>query len=244
MNSYENKTIADIITENINTAKVFEKYKIGFGFEDDQKLKSVCKKTNVDISEICNELSHTHPNNFYLRDYNSWDLDLLITFLIEVHHDKIKHDLKLLKIVDNLIKKEFSEDKLILKKCELTHILSNELTLKMKREEIIIFPYIKKLQAIIEKHINNDLTRPYLKQQLHILDIEREQVSIDLREILELTVEMQSTKIEEEKFNYLHSKLKQFYFDIQLHNHIEKNILLPKALKLEEILLSEITNKY
>ena len=42
----KNKTVGDIVTENVNTAKIFHKYQIDFGFNGDMILKKFVKKRN------------------------------------------------------------------------------------------------------------------------------------------------------------------------------------------------------
>lgn len=238
MELLEDKTIASIVTDNINTAKVFDKYNIDFGFGTDHNLNEICESKGINLDQICAELSNVNPNNFYLRDYNSWKLDLLLQFLIDVHHDKKKNDIKLLDALNKLMYFKYSSNPIIQNKSELIKGITYELMDKMSKEENLIFPYIKKLISIENDNSLNTITNPFLQNNIEKIEKDRFQVCEDVKEIIDLAEKIESQEINDESLRALIKKLKIFYYDIQVHNHIEKNILLPKAIALEKSLVA------
>lgn len=238
MELLEDKTVSSIITENINTAKVFDKYNIHFGYADDINLNDVCESRGLDINQICAELSNVNPNNFYLRDYNSWKLELLLQFLVDVHHDKKKNDIKLLDTLNKLMYYKYSKNPIIQNKSELIKGITYELMDKMSKEENLIFPYIKKLISIENDNSRNTIKDSFLQNNIDKIENDRCQVCEDVKQIIELAEKIESQEIKDESLHALIKKLKIFYYDLQVHNHIEKNILLPKAIQMEKSLVA------
>jgi len=87
MKSLMNKSIANIVSNNINTVSIFRKFKIDFCFQGSMLLSKACEDNNVNYKQIYKELNAVNDNIYYLKDYNSWKLDFLIDFLINIHHE-------------------------------------------------------------------------------------------------------------------------------------------------------------
>lgn len=239
MKLLKNKTVADIVTENINTAKIFEKYNIDFGFNGNVVLQNACKKNRVDLAQISKELQSVNQKRFYLKDYQSWDLDLLLAFLEDIHHQKKKEDINTISSLNEdiyakyaLCNEEIKTQYEIIKK--LIDLVSN----KMSYEEAKIFPYIKKLNTIYKEQVSNTVTSDFLNKT--IKDVEREilEICTHFKRIIKITNNFNFPEHTDLKLKLLFRKLRSFYKELQEHNHVEKNILLPKAIELEKNLLA------
>ena len=56
MNTIENKTVAEVVSENIKTAHVFKKYGINFCCGGGITIEKACEKKNLDYSILKGEL--------------------------------------------------------------------------------------------------------------------------------------------------------------------------------------------
>ncbi|WP_439130920.1 DUF542 domain-containing protein [Polaribacter sp.] len=236
----ENKTVGNIVTENVNTAKIFHKYKIDFGFHGDIELKKICKKKKLNIDNLITELNSVNQNKFYLKDYNHWQLNLLISFLIEIHHNHKQDDILLLKKLANQVYHKYgnifvSTHRLI----DTVISVSDDLLMKMNYEETIIFPHIKKLLAVNSTSKNNVSIYPILNSNISTIEKQRSIISKKFNSIVKFTNDFKLPDNVDKTFHLFYHKLKKFQLYLQEHNHIEKNILLPKALKLEESLIQK-----
>lgn len=231
----ENKTVGNIVTENINTAKIFYKYNIDFGFSGDIVLKKICQKRHLNLSKILLELNSVNKNKYYLKDYNSWNLNLLIRFLTDIHHLHKQDDILLLKDLTNQIKKSY-QGKLTNTNNLVNIVLSvsDDVLIKMNYEETIIYPHIKKLLALEKKLENNFDIQPILSENIATIEKQRMVISDKFKKITIVTNDFKLPNDVGETFKLFYSKLNKFQYYLQEHNHIEKNILLPKALKLEK----------
>ncbi|MFK8060462.1 MAG: DUF542 domain-containing protein [Polaribacter sp.] len=75
MKTIGKKIVANIVTDNINTAKVFKKYKIDFGIDGHKNLSKICENQNIDLKKITKELKSIDTNVFFLKNYKVWKLD-------------------------------------------------------------------------------------------------------------------------------------------------------------------------
>ena len=97
MNDLTKLKVADIVSKNINTASIFRKYNIDFSFHGNMLLSKACKENNVNLKQVVKELKAISDNVYYLKDYNSWKLDFLIDFLINIRHEYQEENILLLK---------------------------------------------------------------------------------------------------------------------------------------------------
>lgn len=234
----ENKTVGNIVTENVNTAKVFHKYHIDFGFNGNIVLNKICKKKKLDIAEVILELNAVHENHFYLKDYNNWHLNLLISFLTDVHHLHKQDDLMLLKELANQVNIKYGDSYHLINKVVKNVIsIADDLLMKMNYEETVIYPHIKKLVAIRSKPKGTFTLQPVLSKNTATIEKHQHIISEKFKVISKFTANFQLPNEACKTYNLFFYKLKKFQFYLQEHNHIEKNILFPKALALEKSLL-------
>ncbi|MCG1037615.1 DUF542 domain-containing protein [Polaribacter sargassicola] len=239
MKSLINKSVAGIVTENINTASVFKKYKIDFSFHGNMLLSKICEERNINVQKIVKELESVNKNKYYLKDYNSWKLDFLIDFLINIHHEYEEENILLLKdyskkavkIYGKTIKELIEVDKLI-------EEISDEILEHMKNEETILFPYIKKLIEAKKKNKKISITNSPLNEPVEALEDDHGKVGKTFKRISFLTNNYKIPKNACNTLKVLYVKLKQFEEELNKHIHLENNILFPKAKKLEKTILT------
>ncbi|AUC23165.1 MULTISPECIES: DUF542 domain-containing protein [Polaribacter] len=232
-----NKSVATIVIENINTASVFKKYKIDFSIHGNMLLSQACEEKNTNLKHILKDLKAVNDKVYYLKDYNSWKLDFLIDFLVNIQHEYKEENILLLKEYGEKVAAIYDEEYEELIEINLLILkVADNILEHMKNEERIIFPYIKKLIEANTKKIVTDTSNSPLNRPIDIIEDDHEKVSKTFKKIAELT---NNYKIPENaciSFKVLYLKLQQFEELLNNHIHIENNILFPKAKKLEQSL--------
>ena len=240
MNDLENKTISEIVREDYRTAKIFESYKIDFCCNGNKNFKDVVDAKKLDAEKISDELvTIKSQNNNDTIDYNSFALDLLADYIEKKHHRYIEEktpDIKqyLAKLCnvhgDNHpelfeINKNFNES-------------AGELAMHMKREELILFPYIRKMVSAIQKNEKvgpppfGSVENP-IQAMMSEHDIEGER----FKKISQITNNYTVPDDGCNTYRVTFSLLKEFEEDLHLHIHLENNILFPKAIEQEKKLV-------
>ncbi len=240
MNTIDNKTVAQVVAENIKTAHVFKKHGIDFCCGGGITIDKACEKKNVDFAQIKSELLAVDdaPKAY---NYNAWKLDFLIDHIINIHHTYVEESIPLILQYSNRVAKvhghHYSE---VIEINALFTDVANELASHLKKEEIILFPYIKKLLAT--KNNKGQLSTPpfgTVKNPIAMMETEHETAGDIFKEIARLTNNYTPPENACNTFRALYAKLDEFEQDLHQHIHLENNILHPKAKQLEQDVLAQ-----
>lgn len=235
MNYIQTKTVADYVIENIKTAHIFKKHEIDFCCGGAVSIQKACEKNNVNFDKLVNELNNLEKNTSYLNDYNKWELDFLIDFIKNTHHKYVEENLTLLKQYGDKVAKvhgpHYSE---LLEIKELIHVVADELASHMKKEELILFPFIKKL--VNAKRDGTKVETPNfgtVDNPIKMMEEDHDNAGDIFKRISELTNTYKTPEGACNTFKALYAKLEEFEDDLHQHVNLENNILFPKAKAIE-----------
>ena len=86
------KTVAEIVSHNINTAHVFKKHGIDFCCGGGIAVQEVCLKKGIDFAKLMTELENVGRTIDTEHDFNNWDLTKLIKHIVDMHHAYVKEN--------------------------------------------------------------------------------------------------------------------------------------------------------
>lgn len=241
MEHLKNKTVADLVTENIKTADIFKKYGIDFCCGGGISIEKACDKHHVDYNQLLSELNNLSSKKSSATNFNSWELDFLIDYIVNEHHKYVEENIPLLKQYGARVAKVHGHHyKELIEINDLIITVSNELTMHMKKEELILFPFIKKLVKANREGI--PVSIPHfgtIDNPINMMEEEHDAAGTILKRISELTNNYKTPEGACNTFKALYSKLEEFEDNLHQHVHLENNILFPKARKLELIVVKE-----
>lgn len=237
LNKDSEKQIGQFVSEDFRTAAVFSKYGIDFCCKGDRTLQEVCSKKELDINSLLDEL-HTvlNSNTNQSIDYKSWPLDLLVDYIEKKHHRYVEEKIPVLhQFLDKLCTVHGERHLELLKINELFSASASELALHMKKEELILFPFIKRMvNAKLEKSIIKSPQFDKIENPIAMMMKEHDNEGERFRQIAGLTNNYNPPSDGCNTYQVAFSMLKEFEQDLHLHIHLENNILFPAAIKLEE----------
>ncbi|MFV2015555.1 MAG: DUF542 domain-containing protein, partial [Candidatus Heimdallarchaeota archaeon] len=103
---YDNKTVAEITSEDYRTAVIFKKYGIDFCCGGKKSIQDACIDKNVSLVELTEALERSTQNLITEHHYYDWELDYLIDHIIKTHHTYINNKLPEIKpFLDKVLKK-------------------------------------------------------------------------------------------------------------------------------------------
>lgn len=117
--------------------------------------------------------------------------------------------------------------------------LSNELKHHMQKEELVLFPYIKKLVESGKNHIQ--FVHPLLgavKAPVKVMEMEHETAQLMQTRLFNLSGGFHAPADASAAYRELYLKLKEFDADLHQHVHLENDVLFPKAIALEQTFLA------
>lgn len=234
------KTVADYVTENIKTAHIFKKHGIDFCCGGNITIEKACAKKNVNQLILEKELSEVDVVKDLIEDYDKWELDFLMIYIENVHHTYVRESLPIISQYANKVAKVHGhhyEEVVIIN--QLFHEVANELISHLQKEEQVLFPFIKQL-VTAKKEGSKNITPPFgtVNNPINMMEHEHENAGDVFKEIARLTNNYTTPAEACNTFKALYAKLEEFEQDLHQHIHLENNILHPKAIELEQELMS------
>ncbi|WP_139856581.1 iron-sulfur cluster repair di-iron protein [Aequorivita sinensis] len=238
MTTLQDKTVADVVTENIKAAHVFKKYGIDFCCGGGVSIKKACEKAEIDPVLVETEILNLENIKDRALDFNSWKLDFLTDHIINVHHGYVEESSPLLLQYSHRVNHVHGHHYTELAEIEsLVKQVVQELAAHMKKEELILFPFIKKLvKAEREGTEVPPIHFGTVENPIKMMEAEHEEAGEILRKIAKLSNNFTPPQGACNTYKAFYSKLEEFEQDLHQHVHLENNILFPKALKLEKTL--------
>ncbi|MCK0156117.1 iron-sulfur cluster repair di-iron protein [Cellulophaga sp. F20128] len=236
MDTIKNKTVADLVTDNIKTADVFKKYGIDFCCGGGISVEKACAKEKIDFNTLAKELLAIDSKILITQNYKTWALDYLADYIVNTHHTYVTEAIPLLiQYSDRVAKVHGHHYTEVIAINKLVHTIAEELTAHMKKEELILFPFIKRM--IAEQNGATYVSIPpfeNVEDPIKMMEEEHEVAGDILKEISVLSNNHTPPEGACNTFKALYNKLQEFEDDLHQHVHLENNILFPKAIQLEK----------
>ena len=244
MNNFLNKEIGQLVAEDYRTAQVFKNHKIDFCCKGNRSVKEVAEKHNLNIDELLRELAAVQQaDEIESIDFQSWPLDLLADYMEKKHHRYVEEKIPVLKqYLDKLCKVHGERHPELHEITKHFNLTAGELTMHMKKEELILFPWIRKMVKALQQ--GEILDRPHFGSVKNpIAGMMQEHVNEGERFMLIAALSSDYTPPEDacNTYRVTFSILQEFENDLHRHIHLENNILFPKAEHLEQELVLKVS---
>jgi regulator of cell morphogenesis and NO signaling len=221
------QTVAQLAISQPGALTVFTKYNIDYCCGGHRSLDDACRRIGLDPEKIKSEiLQTTGAETTQALQPENWSSAFLADFIVEVHHSFVRKAIpELLLFLDKVCDAHGGDciELLQIRECFLE--LSEELTSHMKKEELILFPAIKRLES--QNKQSHPLT---LTIQAPIGAMEDEHVIAGnlVKQIRSLSNNYTPPDFACPTFRITYKKLKEFDNDLMKHIHLENNILFER----------------
>ena len=236
--------VTEIVTKDYRTAEVFRKYGIEYCCGGRWPLEMVCQTKSIDIKKLIKELEDAtrtvHVPN--ALPFNEWDIDFLADYIVHVHHHYLKNQLPEIKLLLLKFADEHRKKYSYIPELEKIFLrLYNEMLPHLRQEEEIIFPYIRQITHAFDSRepYARLLVKTLRKPIEEVMNHEHESVVKSAEKMRELTNDYTVPAQACVSHKVVFSKLKELDNDLMQHMHLENNILFPRAIEMEKILLDK-----
>ncbi len=206
-----------------------------------QEYPGCRRKKKIDAQIIINEIHAIQQGEQEGNiDFKSWPLDLLADYIEKKHHRYVEEKIPVLKpYLEKLCRVHGERHPELFKITEHFNISAGELAAHMKKEEIILFPAIRKM--VQAKQTGTKLEKPHFGTVQNPIQMmmEHETEGERFRIIDELSNNYMPPEDACNTYRVTFALLKEFEEDLHKHIHLENNILFPKAETLEKKLNDE-----
>lgn len=234
--------VSDIVERDYRTAAVFRKYGIEYCCAGKKSLETACLIAGVNIDQVKTELdlaSRKQPELINLP-FESWHVDFLTAYIVNVHHHFIRQALpEAVSVVGQFANHHAVKFPHMSEVTQLLEKLHQEIIPRLTYEEEVLFPYMCQVEHAFE---NNDgygrLLVKTLRKPLEQMSSQHHRLInetiLQLRELtsdyLPVAGACLSHRLSMQLINAIDNDLSQ-------HTHLENEILIPRILSREKSLL-------
>jgi regulator of cell morphogenesis and NO signaling len=230
MNQLAEKKVGKIVADNFRTAKVFTEFGIDFCCKGGVKLSEACETRGLDTEKVIQELLpifQTADSTNYL----GMGMKELVDHIVTVHHKYVEDTIPALKFYLDKINRVHGDRHPELEEIKtLFFETADALTAHMKKEEFILFPYIKAMEDALKNEF--PLSAPHfghIDNPIAMMEEEHDTEGERFRKISALSNTYNPPSDACQTYRVAFAMLQEFEDDLHTHIHLENNILFPVA---------------
>ncbi len=236
------KTVREIALEMPVTTRVFEEFKIDYCCHGDTLFDEACRNVGASPDTVIQKIDGIldASGSSAADSFADMPLSELVDHILDKHHvytrDEMAH---LTPLMAKVASRHGEHYRYLLELKDLFHALCDDLEQHMMKEEMVLFPYIQKLDYC---HSNN-MTASFppfgtVQHPITMMNVEHEEVGELLAKMLDVTEDYTLPAEACPSFTPLYHRLGEFESDIHQHIHLENNLLFPRAIELEQALFA------
>lgn len=240
MNIQPDSTIGEIVKINYKTSQVFQANNIDYCCGGDKTISDACREVGANPAKLIKELetlvASSDPESEYI---NTLSLTELSDYIVKRHHAYVHGSIPGLK--KNLEKicevhgKHYSE---LFAIRDLFNESAGKLTMHMQKEELLVFPFIKRLESA--KKVKSPAPAASFGSVSNPIGVMIAEHQVEGDRFFEISQLSNNYLLPENgctTYEITLKQLKDFEEDLHRHIHLENNILFPKAIDLENELI-------
>ena len=238
MNVTTEKTLRELVLEAPAAARVLEKLGLDYCCGGSQSLDQACRAANLPIDHVLDSLEAaqlaTKPEGKD-RDWQQEALADLVAHITSTHHKYTRSEIaRLTPLLEKVCSVHGQNHP------ELHSIQTNfrglvdELTTHMMKEEMMLFPYIVRMEeSVIEKQ--PILPPPFgaVQNPVSMMMHEHDSAGDALRAMRKASGDYATPADACVSYQTLYKALAELEADLHQHIHLENNILFPRAIAME-----------
>ena len=238
----QDNIIGELVAQDYRAASVFKKYGIDFCCQGNRTIRDACAKKDIDSQNVLKELETvTGEKGTDATDYRSWPLDLLADYIEKRHHRYV--EAKILEIkpyLDKICRVHGDRHPELHEIQEEFNAAAGELAAHMKKEEFILFPFVRKMEKARQEGLKVSSSQfGTVQEPVQMMMDEHSTEGDRFSKIEALSNNYTAPQDGCSTYQVTFALLKEFEQDLHLHIHLENNILFPKTIALEKELVSE-----
>ncbi len=225
--------VAQLVTEQPDRARIFERLGIDYCCNGDRSLAEACRKNDLDPNTVAQLLDvaadATRSSN--TMDWSDASLGDLIDHIVDTHHAYLRRELPRMENLLMTVTDAHGEDVPWLDPTlEVFQTLKLDLQTHMMTEEERVFPSIRTLEQAPPSPGSSSLDQSGVEQMIK----EHDDSGAAFERLRDITGEYTPPEGACPKFQAAMDGLEELEKDTHQHIHKENNILFPRARSLAE----------
>ena len=221
-------TVAQLAISHPGALAVFTKYNIDYCCGGHRSIEDACRRIGLDPEKIKSEIfqSAGGETSQTFRPEN-WSSSFLIDFIIQNHHSFIKKVIPEIEaFLDKVCEAHGKDCNELLVIREKFEDLAEELTSHMEKEEVVLFPAIKRLES---QHREGNPLASTIQAPVGAMEHEHVIAGELVKQVRSLSNNYTPPDFACPTFRITYEKLQEFDNDLMKHIHLENNILFERV---------------
>jgi regulator of cell morphogenesis and NO signaling len=227
------QTVGEFVRQKPTRARVFESLKIDYCCGGKVSLVRACEKRGVDVSEVLQAISTSDEKADLgaLVDVDSMELTELANHIEATHHAYLREELpRLDAMTEKVARVHGDKDERLFQMRQAFIALKAELEPHMMKEERILFPIVRQLEASPERQ---EFHCGSVANPIRQMEHEHDQAGDALAILHESTDGYTPPDWACNTYRAMLDSLARLEADMHQHIHKENNVLFPKTIQLE-----------
>lgn len=236
MNFTESATVAEIAAESLAAVRIFEQLGFDYWCDCAPDFAASCHEKGLDPAAVRAQIEHENRETAGETNWKTAPLIELITHIVDTHHEYLRRELPVLcERIDNVLDIYSEHDRELF--AGLRRVFQDlvcELSLHMRKEEMMLFPAIQAYEEALARGSTLPRT-PFgsVATPIGMMKSEHNSAATALKLMRELTSGYSVPSHACPTYRALFEGLQALEADLHFHMHLENNILFPRAIALE-----------
>ena len=233
------KTVRELALENPAATRVFENLGIDYCCGGNKSLEEACRAANLSMDAVIDSLEMADHSVRAVQADHPWQTEPmadLISHIKTTHHKYTREEMARLAPLFDKVCSVHGQNHPELQQVRASFRgLVQELTTHMMKEEMVLFPYIVRMEeAFIQKEAV--LPSPFgsVQNPVSMMEHEHDSAGNALRAMREASSGYTAPPEACISYQTLYKALTEFEADLHQHIHLENNILFPRAIAMEK----------
>ena len=227
-NTFDGQTVAELAIAHPAALSVFTRYNIDYCCGGDRSLEDACLRVGLNPEKVLQEILGASPHHSSVPPrIEQWRASLLVDYIVGNHHEYVRNAIPEIEALLEKVCAAHGEDNL-----ELLNIqqdfndLAAELLDHMTKEELALFPALKRLEA---SGNGGHPLADNIKAPIAMMEHEHRIAGDLMKSIRILSNHYTAPEFACPTFRITYQKLREFDDDLMTHVHLENNILFANA---------------
>ena len=231
------KTVGEMVAEDYRWAEIFKKHGIDFCCGGKKPLTAVCEEKQIEPQQLIENYQNLlqEGGSRPTHNFTEWEADFLADYIVNVHHKYVSENIPLLyEFTQKVARVHGGAHPELMEIARLFEAVAQEMTMHMRKEELILFPYIKRLVAA--KKNQQEIAEPpfgTVENPIRMMEEEHDRAGELMKRIRQLSDNFTLPEGACNTYRVTFAKLNEFEEDLHQHVHLENNILFPRAKAME-----------
>ena len=229
-NIFENATltVAELAIAHPSAVAVFTKHNIDYCCGGHRSLEEACVRAGLNPERIREEIMETPAQSSSIPPrVEQWSVGLLADYIVQNHHAYVKKAVPEIEALLEKVCNAHGEDNIELLTIRQDFAdLAEELLNHMNKEEVALFPALKRLAA---QKGSNPLLADSLQTPINIMEQEHVVAGDLMKAIRKASDNYTVPEYACPTYRATYQRLREFDDDLMTHVHLENNILFRKV---------------